>query len=239
MALGIAKNRKPLHAVPMDKLHVAIIPDGNRRWAKTRGWLPWKGHEYAMRNFSLLLDWCREDGRIGVVSIWGFSTDNWKRDEEEVSRLMKLFEEFLRDERPKFHKHAIRFVHTGRRDRIPATLSALISEMEEETKDFTSFTIELCVDYSGRDELLRSLHKLKQCADVTEESLRACFDHPDIPDIDVIIRTSGEQRTSNFFLWQAAYAEWMFLQKHFPELTGEDIGACLDDFGRRQRRFGK
>lgn len=223
----------------MDKLHVAIIPDGNRRWAKTQGWLPWKGHEYAMQNFSRLLDWCRKDGRIGVITIWGFSTDNWKRDEEEVNRLMNLFEDFLRRERPTFQEHGIRFVHTGRRDRIPATLAALITDIESETKHFTKFTLELCVDYSGRDELVRGLRKLKECADITDASLRSCFDHPDIPDIDLVIRTSGEQRTSNFFLWQAAYAEWIFLTKHFPELTGEDIGTCLDEFASRQRRFGK
>lgn len=218
-------------------LHLAIIPDGNRRWAKSHLMLPWQGHEKAMDNFRTLTEWCRNDGRIGTLTIWGFSTENWKRSDEEVSKLMGLFESYLTRERPEFIKHHTRFVHSGRTDRIPESLRTLFAEVAEETKDFTGFTMHLAVDYGGRDEVVRAINKMGD-AEITEQSVRDHLDHPEIPDIDLIIRTSGEQRTSNFFLWQSSYAEWMFVQKHFPELTPEDLASALEEFSTRKRRFG-
>ncbi len=221
----------------MEPIHLAIIPDGNRRWAKSNMLLPWQGHARAMENFRAITEWCRNDPRINVLTIWGFSTENWKRSDEEVSKLMELFEEYLSKERHAFVEHKTRFVHSGRRDRIPASLKKLIEEVEEETKDFTEFTMHLAVDYGGKDEVLRAIAKMKG-EGVTDESLRAHLDHPELPDIDFILRTSGEQRTSNFFFWQACYAEWMFVTKHFPALEPADIDAALQEFNRRTRRFG-
>lgn len=217
---------------------MAIIPDGNRRWAKTKGLLPWNGHERAMDNFTTLTEWCRNDPRIDVLTIWGFSTENWKRSEEEVTKLMDLFESYLQKERSTFIERGTRFVHSGRTDRIPESLRTLIAEVAEETKDCTEFTMHLAVDYGGKDEIIRAIKKLGDLAQVTEDSLRAHLDHPELPDIDLIIRTSGEQRTSNFFLWQSAYAEWIFVQKHFPELSTNDLEMALKEFNKRTRRFG-
>jgi len=221
----------------MDRIHLAIIPDGNRRWAKGNMLLPWQGHARAMENFRSITEWCRQDGRVGTLTIWGFSTENWKRSDEEVGKLMELFEGYLGNERSAFKEHKTRFVHSGRRDRIPASLRKLIEDVEEETKDFTDFTMHLAVDYGGKDEVVRALSKMKG-EEVTEASVRAHLDHPEVPDIDLIVRTSGEQRTSNFFFWQACYAEWFFLQDHFPALTPRHLQEVLADFGNRNRRFG-
>jgi undecaprenyl diphosphate synthase len=220
-------------------LHLAIIPDGNRRWAKTQGWLPWKGHESAMENVWTLIEWCRNDSRIGVLSIWGFSTENWKRSDEEVDKLMEIFENFLISQREEFLRLHIRLVHSGRRDRLPQSLLTLIDALAEETKGEKDFTFQLCLDFGGKDETVQAVQRvLAARLSITEESVRSHLDHPELPDIDLILRTSGEQRTSGFSLWQGAYAEWMFLQKHFPELTPEDLNMAVTAFAKRTRRFG-
>lgn len=219
-------------------LHLAIIPDGNRRWAKKRMLQPWKGHETAIENFRSITEWCRNDPRVGILTVWCFSTENWKRNPEEIDHLMKIYEDYLKKERKTFVENKTRFTHTGRLDRIPSSLATLIKEVEEETKDQTEFTLNLAVDYGGKDELLRAIKKLPDPKNVTEESLRSQLDHPEFSDIDLIIRTSGEQRTSNFFLWESAYAEWVFIEKHFPDLTTENIEKAVNDFEKRARRFG-
>jgi len=221
----------------MDKLHLAIIPDGNRRWAKTLSLLPWQGHQQAMENFRPVTEWCRNDPRIGTLTIWGFSTENWKRSDEEVSKLMELFEVYLRRERASFLENGVRFAHSGRRDRIPTSLKKLIEEMEEETKDQAEFTMHLAIDYGGRDEIVRAMKKLEG-KDIPEEAVPAHTDPPEIPDIHIILPPSGEQRTSNFFFWQGSYAEWFFLPKHFPALEPADLETVVSDFEKRSRRFG-
>lgn len=222
-------------------LHIAIIPDGNRRWAKKRTLKPWDGHKVAVENFRTLSEWCRTDPRVSVLTVWCFSTENWKRDEKEVAILMKMLEDYLAKEREEFAKENTKFVHSGRRDRIPSSLAKLIEVTEEETKNNTGFTLHLAVDYGGKDEILRAIETsrtLVPSGRVNEQSLRDCLDHPELPDIDLIIRTSGEKRTSNFFLWQAAYAEWDFIDKFFPDFTTEDLSASVDTFSSRTRRFG-
>ncbi len=219
-------------------IHLAIIPDGNRRWAKSRLLHPWKGHEVAIENFRSITEWCRNDPRVSVLTVWCFSTENWKRDKEEISKLMTMLEEYLRKEREGFHNKKTRFIHSGRLDRIPSSLAALIHDVEDDTKDETEFTLHLAVDYGGKDELVRAMQKIKDPQKISEDSFRQLLDHPELPDIDLVIRTSGEQRTSNFFLWESAYAEWVFLQKHFPDLTAKDIEEAVGDFGERTRRFG-
>ncbi len=233
-------------------IHLAIIPDGNRRWARAQMLHPWKGHEQAIENFRSITDWCRNDPRVGVLTVWCFSTENWKRDPEEITKLMTMLEDYLRKERKGFMEKQTRFVHSGRRDRIPPSLAALIGEVEEETKDQKEFALHLAVDYGGKDEILRAIEKMHQgerppvlsnvegstCA-VTEESLRSHLDHPELPDIDLILRSSGEQRTSNFFLWQTTYAEWVFSEKLFPDITDKDLAAAVEELECRKRRFGR
>ncbi|MEK7591491.1 MAG: polyprenyl diphosphate synthase [Patescibacteria group bacterium] len=226
----------------MKHLHLAIIPDGNRRWAKNRSLLPWNGHEKAVENFRTLTDFCREHARIAILTVWCFSTENWKRDKKEVLAIMRLLEDYLKRERESFLKNNTRFVHSGRRDRIQKSLAALIEDTEAMTKDCDGFTLHLAVDYGGKDEVVRALHRLMKIPDeakeVDEAALRNYLDHPELPDIDLILRSSGEQRTSNFFLWQAAYAEWVFNEKHFPDITVNDLEAAIREFDARKRRYG-
>ncbi len=224
--------------MPDSPLHIAIIPDGNRRWAKQRTLFPWKGHERAVENFRTLTEWCQDDPRVQTLTVWCFSTENWKRDPDEVAHLMTLLEDYLRRERQVFLQNKTRFVHSGRLDRIPSSLANLIRDITEETKDQTELTLHLAVDYGGKDELIRAIHKLPDPSTATEESIHIQLDHPELTDIDLIIRTSGEQRTSNFFLWQSAYAEWLFIDKFFPDFTTEDLAHAVDDFSKRTRRFG-
>lgn len=242
---------KPMHhgyhllylslSVPDTPLHVAIIPDGNRRWAKKRSLLPWEGHKKAVDGFQNLTEWCRNDPRVNVLTVWCFSTENWKRDEQEISKLMTMLEEYLAKERTSFAERNVRFVHSGRRDRIPASLAQLITEVEQETAEHDGFTLHLAVDYGGKDEILRATKKAFEASEAFEAheaQLHQQLDHPDLPDIDLIIRTSGEQRTSNFFLWQATYAEWEFVTKFFPDFSANDLQDCIDRFASRTRRFG-
>jgi len=256
-------------SVPSKPLHLAIIPDGNRRWAKTNSLHPWKGHEKAVENFRTIGDWCREHHRIGTLTVWCFSTENWKRDANEVEKLMMLLKTYIQRERKDILKQHTRFVHSGRKDRIPPSLAKLLSEIEEETKDQTKFTLHLALDYGGKDEIIRAWKKsCETCRlchpstslrtggegffeekssrtitggtpqDDTDDPIRPFLDHPELPDIDIIVRTSGEYRTSNFFLWQSTYAEWFFLDKHFPDLTVGDLEKVIQEFDERQRRFG-
>jgi len=229
-------------------IHLAIIPDGNRRWAREHKLASvWKGHEVAVENFETLTEWCRNDPRVSVLTVWCFSTENWKRDKKEIDELMKLLETYLRREQKNFEKKQTRLVHSGRRDRIPASLKTLIEESEEMTRGYTGFTLHLAVDYGGKDEVVRAVNKLianrqSLSADdstLTEENLRSSLDHPELPDIDLILRSSGEQRTSNFFLWQSTYAEWIFSPKLFPDIGPDDLDAALNEYEQRKRRFGK
>lgn len=227
-------------------LHVAVIPDGNRRWAKERRLLPWNGHERAIENFRALSDWCLQSPDVSILTVWCFSTENWKRDPKEVSELMNMLEKYLKKERKGFIEKKTRFCHSGRRDRIPASLSALIAEVEKETQDQTAFTLHLAVDYGGQDEILRAINRLHETRNQKPETreldrdpLRPYLDHPELPDIDLIVRTSGEQRTSNFFLWQSTYAEWEFFPKYFPDFTADDLAQAVADYKLRTRRFGE
>lgn len=221
-------------------LHLAIIPDGNRRWAREHKFAHvWKGHERAVENFRTLTEWCRKDPRVNALTVWCFSTENWKRDKREIDELMTMLESYLRREREEFIKEKTRFVHSGRRDRLPKSLVQLIEEVEKETNDQTGFTLHLAVDYGGKDEVSRAVSKMPEKDTVTEEDIRQYLDHPELPNIDVILRSSGEQRTSNFFLWQAAYSEWVFNPKHFPDIGTEDLDEALKEYEGRKRRFGK
>jgi len=219
-------------------LHIAIIPDGNRRWAKALSLLPWDGHKKAIENFRTVTEWCEKDDRISVLTVWCFSTENWKRDPEEISKLMQMLEEYLQKERATFKENNTRFLHSGRKDRIPETLKNLIDDVEEETANCSGFTLHLAVDYGGKNEIERAIEKTNfQHFNIS--TFQDYLDQPCLPDIDLIIRTSGEHRTSNFFLWQSTYAEWDFIDKRFPDFTTVDLQKSVDQFSSRTRRFGK
>ncbi len=223
----------------VQKLHLAIIPDGNRRWARAQMLQPWKGHERAVKTIEGIIEWCRNREDIGVLTFWLFSTENWKRDPKEIEKLMSMLENFLQKERRGFTEKNTRLLHSGRKNRIPASLAELMAAIETETADCTGLTLHIALDYGGRDEVVRAVRRLgSAAAETTEDAIREHLDHPELPDIDLIIRTSGEQRTSNFCLWQSTYAEWFFIPQFFPDLSKERLEEILREFRERKRRFG-
>lgn len=221
--------------------HVAIIPDGNRRWAKERGMEGFRGHEKAgeVDRMTSLFDEAR---RLGVkyISFWGFSTENWKREKEENNKLFSILvkgvEEFLKYA----HENKVRFRHFGRKDRFSKEVMEALERLEKETEKYTDYNVNLCLDYGGRDEILRAVNKLlkAKAKSVNEEQFLNMLDTKGVPDIDLIVRTSGEKRLSGFFPFQGVYAELHFVQKHFPDFGPEDVREAVEEFSRRKRRFG-
>lgn len=221
--------------------HIAIIPDGNRRWARERGLAVSKGHQNAVQE-QKVMDLFREARSLGVkyVSLWGFSTENWKRSKEEVDQLFDLFRKELGVIETTFVREKIRFRHVGRRDRLPEDIIRALEDFEAKTKDFRDFNVQFCLDYGGRDELARAVNKIIQSGvrEVSESDFAKFLDTDDIPDPDLIIRTSGEQRTSGFMPYQSTYAELYFSPLYFPEFGPLQLREAVQEFIRRKRNFG-
>lgn len=224
--------------------HIAIIPDGNRRWAKEHGLPSLEGHR---RGFDVAIKIGRKIRSMGVhtMTMWAFSTENWNRSKEEVSYLMKMYETFIEKNLKEALKEKIRIIHLGRKDRISKKLLEKIQNSEEKTKNFKNYILNIALDYGGRDEVIRTIKKISNdeflITNLSEENFNGYLDTKDqpYPNPDLIIRTSGEQRTSGFMIWQAAYAEYIFLNKHFPDIKDEDIENAVSEYSARQRRFGK
>jgi undecaprenyl diphosphate synthase len=224
--------------------HVAIIPDGNRRWAKEHGLPTLEGHR---RGFDVAIKIGRKLRSMGVhtMTMWAFSTENWNRSKEEVSYLMKMYENFIEKNLREAMKEKIKIIHSGRKNRISKKLLERIQNSEEKTKDFKNYILNIALDYGGRDEIIRAIKKISDSGfripDLTEENFPQFLDNANqpYPNPDLIIRTSGEQRTSGLMIWQAAYAEYIFLKKHFPDVTDKDIEDSIGAYSARQRRFGK
>lgn len=220
-------------------MHIAIIPDGNRRWAKAQGLKVWKGHEESAKNFRSIVEACAKNPDISTLTLWAFSTENWKRDPEEVKALMKLLEKGLQDERETYTELGVRLLTSGRRDRLDPQLLAKIDEIVEETEENQALTLHICLDYGGKDEIERAIVRARHAVPSDQEiDISTFLDQPNLPDIDIVIRTSGEKRTSNFCLWQTLYAEWFFIDTLFPDFTPEDLEEILSEYEERNRRYG-
>ena len=222
-----------------NKLHIGIILDGNRRFAKRLMKEPWKGHEYGAEKVEILFDWCKELN-IKELTLYAFSLENFNRPKREFDFLMNIFEkEFTRlkdDKRLEKNKIKIRFI--GKRELLNKNIQKLMAELEEKTKNYSNYIINFAIAYGGRQEILDAIKKLKESdEEINEENFQKNLWLSSQPDF--IIRTGGEKRTSNFLPWQAVYSEWIFLDKMWPEFTKEDLIACIEDFQNRQRRFGK
>lgn len=221
--------------------HVAIIPDGNRRWAQQQGQAVQFGHYHA-GSYAHLHSLFRVAQRKGVtyLSLWGFSTENWTRPAVERKAIFSLIQKTLPLLEADAHRDSIRFVHVGRKERLPRSLVRAITQLEQATASYRDFTIVLCLDYGGVDEVVRAARSLQlKKKSITESSLFNALDTAGLPPVDLVIRTSGEQRTSGFMPLQAAYAELMFSEKYFPDFSPKDFEHALEEYGRRQRRFGK
>lgn len=220
--------------------HVAIILDGNRRWAKLRGLPAMKGHWHGLYKalWPVVLD--APSQGIKNLTVWGFSTENWKRSPKEIDYLFKLFERGIRNRINELNHAGIKVQVIGQVERFPEPLQKIIREATERTAANTTMTFTLALSYGGRSELVSAAQKLsgKKPHEVTEQSFAGALYDPNMPDVDLIIRTSGEQRLSGFMPWQGSYAELYFTDTMWPDFRPADLAAALADFARRQRRYG-
>ena len=224
--------------------HVAVIMDGNGRWALARGKKRLAGHRAGVDALERMLGWCRDAG-VKALTVYAFSTENWRRPAEEVDGLMKLFSTFIRLKARKLIRERVRFRVIGRRGDLPPALAASIAELEEKTASFEQQLV-LAVSYGGRAEIVDAARRLAADAaagrirpeDIDEPLVGGSLYAPDLPDPDLIIRTSGEQRVSNFLLWECAYSEFHFTDVLWPDFSRADFDAALASYAHRDRRKG-
>ena len=226
--------------------HVGIILDGNRRFSKRLMIKPWKGHEWGAKKVEKLFDWCKELG-VRELTLYCFSVENFNRPKKEFDYLMKVFntefEKLLKDERLDRDQIKINFI--GRIHMFPKDIREKVSMIMEKTKDFDGYTVNFAMGYGGRAEVVDAAKKVASLVekgemkveDINEESFSKNLYMDDEP--DMIIRTGGAHRTSNFLIWQSHYSEWVFLEKLWPEFEKEDFENCIAEFSKRERRFGK
>lgn len=222
-------------------LHVAIIMDGNGRWATERGWPRLVGHRRGAERVRHIVEACPDLG-ISHLTLYAFSTENWKRSTEEVIGLMTIFSAYIRSEAKKLAKAGVCLRFIGDRSRLDHKLQRLMSWVEAKTAHCDKLNLTVAINYGGRNELLRAAQALS-AADIdpdkiTEEDLAAALDTHSLPDPDLVIRTSGETRISNFLLWQSAYAEYEFTPILWPDFSPEELSRILDKFRGRERRYG-
>jgi undecaprenyl diphosphate synthase len=233
----MAKKRK-LDNVPR---HVAIIMDGNGRWAKARGLPRLAGHRAGTENLRPILEASAEFG-IEILTIWAFSTENWQRPETEVKGLLRILEHMIRRELKELHKEGVQLRHLGRLDRLPGRLRKQVLDAIELTKDNDQIVLNVAFDYGGRTEIVRAVRHIIgdgiPAEDVDEALLSRYMYTTGQPDPDLIIRTSGELRTSGFMLWQSAYSEYYITPTFWPDFGQEELYEALVAFGQRDRRFG-
>lgn len=225
--------------------HVGIIMDGNGRWARERGLSRSAGHKEGLKATKTIVKAAADLG-IPYLSLYTFSTENWKRTEEEVSFLMGLVGEYLRGEYEFYKENRIRIRYSGNLSGLPKNIQNTIVEAMEETKTFDRLAVNLALNYGGRDEIVRAVNRWLSSRAVsslpdnglTEADLASFLDNPDIPDPDLVIRSAWERRTSNFLLWESAYAELYFSPKYWPDWSKEDFLKALDDYQKRVRKYG-
>jgi undecaprenyl diphosphate synthase len=230
---------EPVKGVPS---HVGIIMDGNGRWAKARGLPRLLGHRAGTKNLRRVIR-AAADAGVKFITFYAFSTENWKRPTEEVNGLMDLLAEFIDDEVRDLHKENARLLHIGHLDGLTPLLKKKVEDAIELTKNNTRITVIIAFNYGGRDEIVSAVRRLIETGispdEVSEESLSKALFTAGIPDPDLIIRTSGEKRTSNFLIWQAAYAEWSFPDIYWPDFDEKALLAEFENYAGRERRFGK
>lgn len=221
--------------------HIAFIMDGNRRWAKDKGLPTLEGHRRGYNKMKEVGDWCIQRG-IEYITVYAFSTENWKRSQEEVDYLMRLLEDALTKELHEFTKRGIRLKVIGSRDRLPESVVKAIDHAEKETANNTKGTLNMAINYGGRLEIVEAVKKIvdqkKSSTDIDEGLISDNIWTAGQPDPDIVVRTSGEQRLSGFLTWQAVYSELFFIENHWPGFTEKDLDGILDDYNNRNRRFG-
>jgi undecaprenyl diphosphate synthase len=231
---------------PKVPAHIAIIMDGNGRWARERGLPRLKGHEAGAETVRCVIRYCRDFG-VRHLTLYAFSTENWSRPPGEVMGLMALLRNFLRDNEAELHAHQVRLRVIGERDKLDATLLRDLDRIERATAAYAAGQVILALNYSGRCELVRAARRIAEDVQrgalrpgaICEETIAERLYAPDVPDPDLIVRTSGEMRISNFLLWQSSYSEFYVTPVLWPDFREADFQAALDAYGQRQRRFGR
>ena len=238
MTPSVNENKQP---VPR---HIAIIMDGNGRWAKNRGLPRTAGHAAGAEAFRKIANYCRTLG-VEYLTVYAFSTENWKRSADEVSGIMRLLGNYLKEALRDMEKNRVRFCFFGDLSRLSPNLQKLCEEAQSKSSDY-DVQVNFCLNYGGRDELVRAAKMFAQDVadgkaqpdDLTEEILSGYLYSKDVPDPELIIRPSGELRTSNFLLWQSAYSEYVFMNVLWPDFDPEDLDEAISQYNRRNRRFG-
>lgn len=239
---GLSTPDIPVEFIPR---HIALVMDGNGRWAQERGMPRTEGHKRGEAVLMDAVDACLAMG-VPYLSAYAFSTENWRRAASEVRFLMGFNRDVLRRQRDQLHAKGVRVVWLGRRPRLWRSVIRELEAAEELTRDNTTMTLGLCINYGGRAELVDATRRLARDAAegrivperISEELIGQYLYDPAMPDVDLFLRPSGEKRTSNFLLWQSAYAEMVYQDKLFPDFTHADMFAAIEEYARRDRRFG-
>ena len=226
-------------------LHVGIIMDGNGRWAKQRSLIRTQGHLEGLKAAKRIVKAASDRG-VRYLTLYAFSTENWKRAADEVGFIMGLVKQYLRDEMDFYRQNGIRIRHAGDAAGLPPDIAAEIAGAAADTQGFNGMQVILALNYGGRDELVRAIRRaamrpaaqITNMAAVTEQDIAACLDNPDVPDPDLIIRSAGEYRMSNFLLWEGAYAELYVSPKLWPDWQGGDLDEAIEHYRSRERRYG-
>ena len=219
--------------------HLGIIADGNRRWAKERGLPTLEGHKKGLEAIGELAEAAGKAG-IEYITFYVFSTENWGRSAEEVSYIMNLAETRILKYAEKLAKENARMLILGSKARISPKLASILEKAEEITANCTGITVCFCFNYGGEQEIADAANAaLKADGEITPETIRKHVYHPEVPNVDMVVRTSGEERISGFMLLRSAYSEMMFIKKYFPDMNADDIPAIVEEYDSRNRRFGK
>ncbi len=217
----------------MQGIHVAIIMDGNGRWASARGLPRVAGHRAGADAVRRVIEAAPSHG-VSTLTLYAFSADNWRRPSREISALMRLLSRYLVTETDRCIREGVRLEAIGRRDRLPPSVVAQIEQTERRTAAGTRLHLRLALDYSARSAIVDAARDLARTGNISADQLARALG----PDVDLLIRTSGEQRLSDFLLWECAYAEMLFTPRMWPEFSTEDLAAAVAEFHRRERRFG-
>ena len=229
---------------PKPPRHIAIIMDGNGRWAKQRGLPRTAGHAAGAEAFRRIANYCRTLG-VEYLTVYAFSTENWKRSADEVAGIMKLLRRYLEEALRDMEKNRVRFCFFGDLTKLSPELQALCDRAQKQSEDY-DVQVNFCLNYGGRDDIVQSARRFAQDVadgkhrpeELTEELLATYLYSAEVPDPELIIRPSGEKRTSNFLLWQSAYSEYVFMNVLWPDFSPADLDAAIEEYHRRDRRFG-
>ncbi len=243
--LWIKKKKQTNELVKQLPTHIGIIMDGNGRWAKKRGLPRSAGHKEGANTFRKITKYCNKIG-IKYLTVYAFSTENWKRPKEEVDFLMKLFEQYLKEALEDFTEENIKVVFLGNKNAFSEKLQKLICEVEESSKNKTGMVLNIAMNYGGRDEITKAVRELAidvkdgkiNPDEITANDISDKLYTSGQPDPDLIIRPSGEYRLSNFLLWQSAYSEYVFMNIMWPDFSEKDLEKALEEYSSRNRRFG-